>query len=167
MNIFPTVAVPFYVPTHVPSSTRTNGFPLPPTVSSAHCGLSQHTLLTCPVCSRLRLEPSCLSACLTSSPAQTFPAKPSSPRRMPLMGFAITALTALSGRCKSLRRVRLFVTPRATRSVGFSRPELWSGWPFPPPGDLPNPGIEPRSPALQADSLPAEPQGKPKNTGVG
>ena len=39
--------------------------------------------------------------------------------------------------------------------------------PFPSPGDLSNPGIEPRSPALQADSLPAEPQGKPKNTGVG
>ena len=38
---------------------------------------------------------------------------------------------------------------------------------FPSPEDLPNPGIEPRSPALQADSLPAEPQGKPKNTGVG
>ena len=38
---------------------------------------------------------------------------------------------------------------------------------FPSPGDLPNPGTEPRSPALQADSLPAEPQGKPKNTGVG
>ena len=39
--------------------------------------------------------------------------------------------------------------------------------PFPSPGDLPNPGIEPRSPALQADSLPAGPQEKPKNTGVG
>ena len=39
--------------------------------------------------------------------------------------------------------------------------------PCPSPGDLLNPGIEPRSPALQADSLPAEPQGKPKNTGVG
>ena len=37
---------------------------------------------------------------------------------------------------------------------------------FPSPGDLPNPGIKPRSPALQVDSLPAEPQGKPKNTGV-
>ena len=44
----------------------------------------------------------------------------------------------------------------------FSRPEYWSGWPFPPPGDLYNPGIEPRSPTLQADSLPAEPQGKTK-----
>ena len=41
----------------------------------------------------------------------------------------------------------------------FSRPEYWSGLPCPSPGDLPNPGIEPRSPALQADSLPADPQG--------
>ena len=49
----------------------------------------------------------------------------------------------------------------------FSRQEYWSGLPFPPPGDLPNPGIESRSPTLQADSLPAEPQGKPKNTQVG
>ena len=44
--------------------------------------------------------------------------------------------------------------------MGFSRQEYWSGWPCPSPGDLPNPGIEPRSPTLQADSLPAEPQGK-------
>ena len=43
----------------------------------------------------------------------------------------------------------------------FSRPEYWSGYPFPSPGDLLNPGTEPRSPALQAESLPAEPQGKP------
>ena len=42
----------------------------------------------------------------------------------------------------------------------FSRPDYWSGQPFPSPGDLPSPGIEPRSPALQVDSLPAEPQGK-------
>ena len=48
-----------------------------------------------------------------------------------------------------------------------SRPEYWSGEPFPSPGDLPNPEIEPGSPALQADSFPAEPQGKPKNTGEG
>ena len=45
--------------------------------------------------------------------------------------------------------------------MGFSRQEYWSGLPCPPPGDLPNPGIEPRSPALQADSLPSEPPGKP------
>ena len=49
----------------------------------------------------------------------------------------------------------------------FSRIEYWSGYPFPSPGDLTNPGIEPRSPALQADSLLVEPQGKPKNTEVG
>ena len=45
-------------------------------------------------------------------------------------------------------------------------PMDWSGLPRPPPGDLPNPGTEPRSPTLQVDSLPAEPPGKPKNTGV-
>ena len=50
---------------------------------------------------------------------------------------------------------------------GFSRQEHWGGLPCSPPGDLPNPGIEPRSPALQADFLPSEPPGKPKNTGVG
>ena len=49
----------------------------------------------------------------------------------------------------------------------FSRPEYQSGYPFPSPGNLLNPGIEPRSLILQADSLPAEPQGKPKNTAVG
>ena len=48
----------------------------------------------------------------------------------------------------------------------FSRPEYSSGYLFPSPGDLPNPGIKPRPPTLQVDSLPAEPQGKPKNTGV-
>ena len=49
----------------------------------------------------------------------------------------------------------------------FSRQEYWSGLPCLPPGDFPNPGIEPRSPALQVDSLPSEPPGKPQNTGVG
>ena len=47
------------------------------------------------------------------------------------------------------------------------RVRLFSGWPFPSPGDLPNPGIESRSPTLQADSLSAEPQRKTNNTGVG
>ena len=50
---------------------------------------------------------------------------------------------------------------------GLSRQEHWSGLPCPPPGDLPNPGIKPRSPTLQADSLPTEPRGKPKSPGVG
>ena len=51
-------------------------------------------------------------------------------------------------------------------SMGFSKQEHWSGLPFPPPGDLPDPGIEPRSPALEAVSLPFELQGRPrKGTG--
>ena len=48
----------------------------------------------------------------------------------------------------------------------FPRPEYWSGWPFLSPGDLPNLGIELRSPALQVDSLPAEPQGKPNTSSL-
>ena len=65
---------------------------------------------------------------------------------------------------KLLSCVRFFVTPWTIHSMEFSGPEYWN---CPSPGDLPNPGIEPRSLALQADSLPAELQGKPKNTGVG
>ena len=57
--------------------------------------------------------------------------------------------------------VRLFATPWTIQSMEFSRPEHWSGWPFPSPGDLPNQGIEPTFPAVQEDSLPAEPPGKP------
>ena len=65
---------------------------------------------------------------------------------------------------KSLSRVQLFETPwtvayQAPLSMEFSRQEYWSGLPFPSPGDLPNPGIEPRSPTLQADTLPSEPPG--------
>ena len=62
---------------------------------------------------------------------------------------------------KSLSLDRLFATPWTIEYMEFYRPEYWSGQPFPSPGDLPNPRIEPRSPALQADSLPAEPPGKP------
>ena len=57
---------------------------------------------------------------------------------------------------KSLSRLRLFATPWAIQSMEFSRPEYWSRYPFPSPGHLLNPGIKPRSRALQADSLPAE-----------
>ena len=53
------------------------------------------------------------------------------------------------------------VACQAPLSMRFSRQEYWSGLPFPSPGDLPNPGIKPRSPALQADSFPTELQGKP------
>ena len=50
----------------------------------------------------------------------------------------------------------------APLSMEFSRQEYWGGLPFPPPGDLPHPGVEPESPKLQADSLPSEPPGKPQ-----
>ena len=67
---------------------------------------------------------------------------------------------------KPLSHVRLFVTPwtvahQAPQSMEFSRQEYRSGLPFPSPGDLPNPGIEPGSPALHPDALPSEPPGKP------
>ena len=52
--------------------------------------------------------------------------------------------------------------PIARQDMGFSKQEYWSGLPFPSPGDLPDPGIEPRSLALQAESLPTELQGKPQ-----
>ena len=70
---------------------------------------------------------------------------------------------------KSLSHVRLFGTPwpvayQASRSMEFSRQEYWSGLPFPSPGDLPNSGIEPGSPALQADALWSEPPGNPWKT---
>ena len=66
---------------------------------------------------------------------------------------------------KSLSHVRPFATPwtvahQALPSMGFSRQEYWSGLPFPSPGDLPSPGIKPRSPALQADASTSEPPGK-------
>ena len=68
--------------------------------------------------------------------------------------------------CFSHQAVFDLVTPRtvtcyASLSMGFSRKEYWSRLPFPSPGDLPDPGIEPRSPALQTDTLLSEPPGKP------
>ena len=64
-----------------------------------------------------------------------------------------------------LSRVQLFATPwtvayQASPSMEISRQEYWSGLPFPSPGDLPDPGIEPGSPELQADALTSEPPGK-------
>ena len=70
--------------------------------------------------------------------------------------------------CAALSCVRLFVTPwpaalQAPLSMGTLQ-EYWSGLLFPSPGQLPDPGIEPGSPALQEDSLPAKPPGKPKSS---
>ena len=68
---------------------------------------------------------------------------------------------------KSLSHVQNFVTPwtvayQAPLSMGLSRQGYWSGLPFPSPEDLPDPGIEPRSPILQPDALLSEPPGKPQ-----
>ena len=67
---------------------------------------------------------------------------------------------------RSLSRVQLFATPwtvayQAPPSMEFSRQEYWRGLSFPSPGDLPDSGIEPGSPTLQADALPSESPGKP------
>ena len=76
-------------------------------------------------------------------------------------------LYPLKVKVKSVSHVRLFATPwtvacQSPWSRGFSRQGYWSGLPFPSPGDLPDPGIKPWSPSLQADSLLSEPLGEPK-----
>ena len=74
----------------------------------------------------------------------------------------IFSITNHKMKVKVTSPVQLFATPWIIQSMEFSRPEYWSEYPFSSPGDLPNPGIKPRS-----ASSPAKPQGKPKNTGVG
>jgi len=82
-----------------------------------------------------------------------------------ILQFFEMSLFALESERKKvtlLSCVRLFVTPwtvayQALPSMGFSRQGYWSGLPFPSPGDLPDPRIETRSPALQTDALPSEP----------
>ena len=78
------------------------------------------------------------------------------------LGVGLTDACMLS----RFSRVQLFATlwtaaSQARLSMGFSRQEYWSGLPFPPPGSLPDPGIKHMSAALQVDSLPSEPPGKP------
>ena len=83
-----------------------------------------------------------------------------------LDSMLLTSKVKVKVKVKSLSPVWLFGAPwtvayQALLSMGFSSQEYWSGLPFPSPGDLPNPGIEPGSPALQTDALPSEPPGKP------
>ena len=89
-----------------------------------------------------------------------------------LKGDSVMKLDLSFSIVKSPNHVWLFATPwtvahQAPPSLGFSRQGYWSGWPpFPSPGDIPDPGIEPGSPALQADALTSEPPGKPPNTAL-
>ena len=85
-----------------------------------------------------------------------------------LSAIRVVSSVYLKVKVKSLSRVRLFATPwtvayQAPLPMGFSRQEYWSGLPFPSPGDLPDPGIEPGSSAFQADALTSEPPGKPNS----
>ena len=92
-----------------------------------------------------------------------------------MLVFSYRLIIGLALCCAELvSRVWLFATPwtiacQAPLSVHGDSPgkQYWSGLPCPPPGDLPNTRIKPRSPALQVDSLPSEPPGKPMNTWVG
>ena len=86
---------------------------------------------------------------------------------MPLPHQGISQFSSL----QSFSRVHLFATPwtvahQASLSMGFPRQEYWSGFPFPSPGHLPNPGIKPKSPALHAVSLPLRHQGSPLINGT-
>ena len=88
---------------------------------------------------------------------------------LPLKELVLQFLLKWKWKCYLLSPVRLFGTPwtaahQAPLSMIFPRQEYWSGLPFPSLGDLSDPGIEPRSLALQVDSLPSEPPGKPEST---
>ena len=89
------------------------------------------------------------------------------PRLLFLLHWQVSSLPLkVKVKVKLLSRVRLLATPwtaayQVPPPMGFSRQEYWSGLPFPSPGDLPDPGIEPRSPALESDALTSEPPGKP------
>ena len=91
------------------------------------------------------------------------------PEKLPaLLEVTFWWSTGVMDMVKSLSHVWLFVSPwtvahQAPPSMGFSRQEYWSGLLFPSPGDLLDPGIEPRFPTLQADSLTSEPPGKPRD----
>ena len=115
-----------------------------------------HMFLAPPFCS--------LQAQLPMEATETCPICMTSRKGQLIKVFNLSPLTR--GICvQQLSPIRLFVTPwtvahQAPLSLEFSRQEYWSGLPCPSPRDLPNPGIEPGSPTLQADSLPSEPPGK-------
>ena len=107
----------------------------------------------------LSLRVHCLSSCAGAGKARKFPISPG----LYAISCAVLSRSVVSSPLQphGLQPAR-FLCP-----WGFSRQEYWSGLSCPPPGELPNPGIELRSPALQVDSLLSESPGKPKNTGMG
>ena len=124
---------------------------------------------------RLRTWPSCLS-CPCYTGGEDFSLRvfkktekeSYQPSAMSILGETLLNSMVCARCARSVtRQCRSFVTPwsvacQAPLSMQFSRPECWSG--FPSPGDLPHPGIGPRSPALQVDSSPSEPPGMPLNS---
>ena len=102
----------------------------------------------------------------------TFISRASSNRNSVMYHASFILLTQMLCCGWSLSHIPLFEIPwtvarQAPLSMGFSRQEYWSQLPCPPPGDLPKPGIKPRSPTSQTDSLLSESPGKPMNTGAG
>ena len=88
--------------------------------------------------------------------------RPQSPQHLGSTAWQWSLFQSLPSVCRSVTSDSLCpwtAVHQRPLSLGFSRQESWSGSPFPPPGDLPNPGIKPWSSALQADSLPSEPPG--------
>ena len=97
---------------------------------------------------------------VTSESGPLLQADPSTHFSVSLLNNPLYQLLCIVSSCFSRARLCTLAC-QATLSMGFSRQEYWSGLPYPPPGYLPNPGIESRSPALQMNSLPSEPPGKP------
>ena len=81
----------------------------------------------------------------------------------PVLPNSLICVCAQLPSCIQLFAIPWTVASQSSLPWEFSRPEYWSGQPFPSPGDLPNPGIKPRSPTLQVDSLLSEPPGKPNS----
>ena len=81
-----------------------------------------------------------------------------------MQNYEVTLCVCIS--CSVVSESLWTVAHQAPLSVEFSRQEYWSGLPSPSPRDLPDPGIKPGSPALQAESLPSEPPGKPQGTHI-
>ena len=137
--------------------------------SQAWCVMTLHP---CDVLSQSAAAAKSLQSCPTlCSPIDGSP--PGSPvpgilqaRTLEWVAISFSNASKWKVKVKSLSSVQLVATPwtaayQAPLSMGFSRQEYWSRLPCPPPGDLPNPGIEPGSPALQVDALPAKLPGKP------